>query len=322
MRELTFAEAIHEALVEEMRRDPDVFLIGEEIGAHVRPPSVTAGLWGEFGGDRVIDAPISEAIIAGSAVGAAFAGMRPIVDLLVADFMVDAMDVIVHQAAKGRYVSDGEAKVPMVVRASFGHGREDMANFEAWFVHVPGLKVVMPSTPYDAKGLLKSAIRDDNPVMFFEHGSFGRGLSGPVPEEEYTVPLGVGDIKREGSDVTIVATARMVHEALAAAEELTQEAIGLEVVDLRSLYPIDKTIVLDSVNKTGRLVVVHQAWKTGGVGAEISAIVAEEAFSSLKAPIARVAALDVPVPFNPALQAIALPSKDDIVNAVRNVLST
>lgn len=322
MREITFGEAIREALREEMLRDPTVYIIGEDVGINARPSRVSAGFYQEFGSDRVIDSPIAEGAIIGTSVGAALAGMRPVADLMQLDFMLDGMDVLVTHASRARYSSDGEVKVPMVIRATFGSGVEAFMNLEAWFMHVPGLKVVMPATPYDAKGLLKSAIRDDNPVIFLEHGSFGRELKGLVPEEEYTIPLGTADIKREGSDVTIVATARMVHEALAAAEELTKESISLEVVDLRSVSPIDKITILDSVKKTGRLIVAHDAWKTGGVGAEISAIVCEETLSSLKAPIARVAGLDVPMPAHPALRAMALPSRADIVDAAKKMMGS
>ena len=321
MRELSFTEAIREALQEEMRRDSSVYVIGLDVGIRAGVPKVTTGLEEEFGSDRLINTPIAEGIIAGSSVGAALMGMRPVAEVIVADFLSATMEAMFTNASKARYVSDGEAKVPMVLRVRVGGAGQYTASVEAWFVHVPGIKVVMPSTPYDAKGLLKSSIRDDNPVVFFEHGSLHQDSRGPVPEEEYTIPLGVADIKREGSDVTIVATAKMVHEALAAAEELAGESISLEVVDLRCPYPIDKRMILNSVKKTGRLIVTHQAWKTAGIGAEISTIVAEEAFSALKAPIVRVATPDVPVPFNYPLQRLILPTKDSIIAAVKEVLS-
>ena len=320
MRELTYSEAINEALREEMFRDSTVYIIGEDVGIYAMAHKASAGLYAEFGGDRVIDTPIAEAMIVGTSVGAALAGMRPVADLGIADFMLDGMDVLVNYAARARYCSDGEVKVPIVIRASFGAGGEMDLNLEAWFMHVPGLKVVMPSTPYDAKGLLKSAIRDDNPVIFFDHGTLYRELKGLVPKEEFTIPLGVADIKREGDDVTIVATAKMVHEALAAAEDLAKESISLEVVDLRSIYPIDMTMVLNSVNKTGRLVIAHQAWKTGGIGAEISAVVAEEAFSSLKAPITRVAHPDVPTPAGYTLENVFYVGANEIINAVHELI--
>ncbi|MDP3878683.1 MAG: alpha-ketoacid dehydrogenase subunit beta [Dehalococcoidales bacterium] len=321
MRELSFTEAIREALREEMRRDPRVYVIGLDAGIRPGVSKVTTGFEEEFGSDRVISAPIAEGIIAGSSVGAALMGMRPVAELLVADFMSAAMEPMFTSASRARYVSDGGAKVPLVLRTRVGGVGQYVASVEAWFVHIPGLKVVMPSTPYDAKGLLKSSIRDDNPVIFFEHGSLHQDMKGPVPEEEYTIPLGVADIKRTGSDVTVVAAAKMVHEALAAAEELAQESISVEVLDLRSLYPIDKTMLLNSVRKTGRLIVAHQAWKTAGIGAEISAIVAEEALGALKAPVARVATPDVPVPTAYPLQRLVLPGKDDISSAVRKVMA-
>ncbi|MDP3878705.1 MAG: alpha-ketoacid dehydrogenase subunit beta [Dehalococcoidales bacterium] len=322
MREISFTEAIREALREEMRRDSDVFVIGIDVGLRPGTTKVTTGLAEEFGTDRLINTPIAEGIISGAAVGAALMGMRPVAEIMFADFVMAIMEPMVTVAARARYITDGGASVPMVVRTPFSLGGAYMSNFEAWFVHVPGIKVVMPSTPYDAKGLLKSAIRDDNPVVFYEHQDFHRELKGPVPEEEYTIPLGVGDIKREGTDVTVVATGKMVHEALAAAEELAKESISVEVVDPRSLYPIDKNMILGSVRKTGRLVVAHEACKTGGIGAEISAIVSEEVFPSLKAPIARVANPDVHVPYIIPLQKLVVPSKDDIIESVRKVMST
>ncbi|MFH0768958.1 MAG: alpha-ketoacid dehydrogenase subunit beta [Chloroflexota bacterium] len=321
MREITYGDAIHEALHEEMLRDPTVYIIGEDAGLNARPPKASAGFYQEFGADRVIDAPIAEAAIIGGSVGAAMAGMRPVVDIMNEDFMLETLDVLVNHAARETYCSDGVLKVPMVIRATFGAGGEQVLNLESWFMHIPGLKVVMPTTPYDAKGLLKSAIRDNNVVLFLEHGSFGRGLKGQVPEKEYTIPIGVADIKRKGKDVTVVAVGKMVHEALAAAETLAKESISLEVIDLRSLSPLDKKTFLDSVKKTGRLIIAHQAWKTCGLGAEISAIVCEEALSSLKAPIIRVTAIEIPPPFHPALQAMAYPSKDDIINAAKKVMS-
>ncbi len=322
MREITFREALREALREEMRRDPNVYVVGIDVGIRPGTSKVSTGLAEEFGADRFVNTPIAEGIIVGSSVGAALMGMRPVTELLFGDLLTAAMEAMVTVASRARYASGGEAKVPMVLRAPFSISGTYMSNFEAWFVHIPGLKVVMPSTPYDAKGLLKSAIRDDNPVVFFEHQNFHRNLKGPVPEEEYTIPLGVADIKREGSDVTIVATARMVHEALAAAEELAGESISLEIVDLRSLYPIDKAMILNSVKKTGRLIVAHEAWKTAGIGAEISAIVTEEAFSALKAPIIRVASPDVHLPYIAPLQKLLLPTKDDIISAVKKIVSS
>ena len=278
---------------------------------------MTTGLLEAFGTDRVINTPISEGLITGASVGAALMGMRPVAEIRFADFFSTPMESMFTVASRARYVSNGEATVPMVLRTCIGGGGQYTASVEAWYAHIPGLKVVIPATPYDAKGLLKSAIRDDNPVVFFEHESLYEDLEGPVPEEEYTIPLGAGDIKREGSDVTVVAVGAMVHDALAAAEELAGESISLEVVDLRSVYPIDRSMILNSVRKTGRLIVVHQAWKTAGIGAEISAIVAEEAGLVLKAPLVRVTSPDVHVPFSYPLQRLVLPSKDDVVHAVK-----
>jgi pyruvate/2-oxoglutarate/acetoin dehydrogenase E1 component len=321
MREITFNEAIREALREEMRRDSNVYIVGEDVGVNARN-KLSATLLQEFGTDRIIDTPIAESVIIGSSVGAALAGMRPVVDIGWTDFMLDGMDALITQASRARYSSDGEAKVPMVIRAGYAFGLEAMMHLEAWFMHTPGLKVVIPSNPHDAKGLLKSAIRDDNPVIFLEHGSFGNQLKGPVPEGEYTVPIGLAEIKRKGTDITVVATGKMVHEALAAAEELVKESISLEVVDLRTVAPMDKATILESVKKTGRLIVAHEAVKTGGMGAEIGATVAEEAFSSLKAPIARVAAFDVPPPFNRGLRNMTLPTKLDIIDAAKNIMQS
>jgi len=322
MRKINFREALNEALQEEMRRDSAVFVMGEDVATPPGETRVNTGLREEFGADRVINTPISEGMITGTSAGAAIMGMRPVSEIRFADFLSTPLEAIFSVASRVSYVSDGEAKAPMVLRTCIGRGGMYRASVEAWYAHVPGVKVVIPSTPYDAKGLLKSAIRDDNPVIFFEHEDFYEDLIGPVPEEEYTIPLGVADIKREGSDATIVAIGTMVHEALAAAEELAGESINLEVVDLCSASPIDKTMILDSVRKTGRLIIAHHAWKTAGIGAEISAIVAEEAMPALKAPIIRVASLDVHAPFSYALQRHVLPSRENIINAVKDSLSS
>lgn len=324
-REITYAEAIREALRQEMRRDERVFLIGEDIGIYGGAFGVTYGLLEEFGEERVRDTPISEQTIAGAAIGAALIGMRPVAEIMFMDFVTLAMEQLVNQAAKLHFMFGGKAKVPMVLRTPAGSGTGAAAqhsqSLEAWFVHVPGLKVVMPSTPYDAKGLLISAIRDDNPVIFVEHKLLYK-TKGPVPEEEYTIPLGVADVKREGSDVTIVATSIMVRRALAAAEKLAQEGIEAEVIDPRTLKPLDTETIISSVMKTGRALIVHEAPKTCGFGAEVSARITEgEAFFYLDAPVRRLAGMDVPIPYNPKLERGVVPQEEDIIKAVRELVS-
>lgn len=330
MAEKRYGWAINEALKEEMRRDPKVCLLGEDVGLAGGVFGVTRGLLQEFGPDRVKDTPISESALVGLAVGAATLGLRPVVEIMFMDFIGLAMDQIANQAAKIRYMFGGQAKLPLVIRtqcgAGFSAGPQHSQSLEAWFVHVPGLIVAMPATPYDAKGLLKSAIRDDNPVIFIEH----KGLyatRGEVPEEEYLVPLGVAEVKREGSEVTVVATSRMVLEALAAAEVLAgrgpfQEGrgIALEVVDPRTLSPLDEDTILASVRKTGRLVVAHEAVRVGGFGAEVAALAAEKAFGDLRAPIQRVGALSAPIPFSPPLEKAVVPGRDQIICAVEEVM--
>lgn len=324
MKEFTVAEAIRAALREEMLRDETVFISGEDVGLFGGCFGVTQGLFEEFGEERVRDTPISETAIVGSAVGAAATGMRPVPEIMFIDFITVCMDQLVNQAAKMRYMFGGKAKIPMTLRAPIGAGISAAAqhsqSLEAWLAHVPGLKVVMPSSPADHKGLLKASIRDDNPVIFLEHKVL-YSVKGSEPEEEdYVIPLGKGDIKREGEDVTIVATSLMVYKALAAAEELAKEGISVEVVDPRTLVPLDKELILASVEKTGRLVVVHEAVKTGGFGGEIAAIVAEEAFDYLDAPIKRVAAHYVPIPFNTALEQFVVPGEQDIIAAVKEIV--
>ncbi len=323
MRKLTFAQALNEALRQEMRRDPTIYVAGEDVGRYGGIFGVTAGLLEEFGEERVRDTPITESAIIGSAVGAAAAGLRPVVEIMFIDFIGVALDQLFNQAAKMKYMFGGKAKLPIVVRTTCGAGMSAAAqhsqSLEAWFMHIPGLKVVAPSTPYDAKGLLISSIRDDNPVFFIEHKML-YGLEGEVPEEPYTIPLGVADIKREGKDVTVVATMAMVHKALEAAEDLAKEGIEVEVVDPRTLSPLDKETIINSVKKTHRLVIVHEAVKQAGPGAEIAAIVAEEAFEYLDAPIKRVAAPFTPVPFSPVLENAYIPSKESIISAVKEVV--
>lgn len=324
MREITYAQALNEALREEMERDPHVFVLGEDVGRHGGVFTVTKGLIDQFGSKRVRSTPISECAIVGAALGAAVVGCRPVAEIMYVDFMTIAMEMIVNQAAKIRYMFGGKAKVPMVVRTQGGGGRGNAAqhsqSLEAWFVHIPGLKVVMPATPYDAKGLLKSAIRDDNPVIFLENKNL-YFRKGPVPEGEYTIPLGVADIKRPGRDVTLIATSRMVGEALEAAEVLAQSGIDVEVIDPRTVAPLDMGTIVDSVKKTNRAVIVHEACRTCGIGAEIGMRLMEEAFDYLDAPVKRVAAVDVPVPYNRILEDAALPNLEDIISGVREVLA-
>jgi len=323
VREITYREAIREALREEMRRDESVFLIGEDIAEFGGSYKVTLGLVEEFGKERVRNTPISESAIIGAAVGAAIAGMRPVAEIMYVDFTTLAMDQIVNQAAKIRYMTGGQVKVPLVIRTQGGGGRSAAAHhsqsLEAWFFHVPGLKVVMPSTPYDAKGLLKAAIRDDNPVIFIEHKLL-YAEKGDVPEGDYLVPIGKANVKREGEDITIVATSFMVKKALLAAEELDKEGISMEVVDLRTLSPLDKSIIFSSVRKTGKLLIVHEACEQGGIGGEIVAEVLKEIFDYLDAPIERLAAKNTPVPFAPNLERFVIPQVEDITAKVKEIL--
>ena len=324
MRKIAYREALKEALREEMRRDFRVFLLGEDIGRYWGGAfKVTKGLAEEFGDERVRDTPISESAIIGAAVGAAITGMRPVAEIMFGDLTALAMDQIANQAAKIRYMFGGQARCPIVVRTPFGAGVNIAAHhsqsLEAWFMHVPGLYVAAPSTPYDAKGLLKTAIRSDNPVVFCEHKLL-YPLEGEVPEEEYTIPFGVADVKREGKDVTVVATLFMVHKALNAAEELEEEGISVEVVDPRTLTPLDKQAIIKSVKKTGRIVIVTEDCKTAGVSAEIAAVVAEEAIDYLDAPIKRVAEPDTPIPFSPPLEQYVIPDEKAIIKAVKEVV--
>ncbi|MDW8048355.1 MAG: dehydrogenase E1 component subunit alpha/beta [Nitrososphaerota archaeon] len=323
MRRIRYVQALNEALREEMRRDSRVFLMGEDIALYGGAYSVTKGLHEEFGLERVRDTPISEAAIAGAAAGAAMTGMRPVAEIMYIDFSTLAMDQIVNIAAKNRYMFGGKSIVPVVYRTQGGAGRgiaeHHSQSLEAWYMHVPGIFVVMPSTPFDAKGLLKTCIRDDNPVMFIEHKML-YGLEGEVPEVEYTVPLGVADIKREGTDVTIIAYSRMVHFALEAAEELAKEGISAEVVDPRTLKPLDIDTIINSVKKTNRAVVVYEGYRTCGVGAEITALIMEKAFDYLDAPVLRVAGEDVPIPMSPVLEDAAIPSKQKIIDAVKKIV--
>lgn len=323
MTEITYREAIKQALREEMQRDERVFLIGEDIGKFGGTNKVTLGLYEEFGAKRIRSTPISEAAIIGATVGAAATGLIPVAEIMYNDFITIGMDQMVNQAAKMRYMFGAKLSLPMTVRIPLGGRRSAAAQhsqcLEAWFVHVPGLKVVIPSNPYDAKGLVKSAIRDPNPVVVFENKML-YNTKGEVPEETYLVPLGKAKIVREGSDVTVVATSDMVAFAVKSSETLAAEGISAEVIDPRSLVPLDIEAIVNSVKKTGRLVVAHEACVTGGVGAEIAAQVAYKAFDYLKAPIERVGAKDSPIPFSPILEKYILPNDGDIVEAVRRTL--
>lgn len=322
MRELRYAEALNEALAEEMRRDPDVFLMGEDVGLFGGTFRVTEHLMAEFHSRRVRDTPIAEAGIVGMAIGAALGGLRPVPELMTMNFAIVAMDQIVNHASKLRYMFGGQVNLPITIRAAGGGGTQKGAqhshSIESWFVNTPGIRVVIPSTPYDAKGLLKSSIRNDDVVLFVEHEML-YSTRGPVPEEEYLLPLGVADVKRRGSDVTIVAWSKMVHEALRAAEELAAEGIEAEVLDPRTLDPFDWEALFASVAKTRRCVVAEEGWRTVGVGAEIAARLQERLFHELDAPVQRVAAADVPTPYARGLEQQALPHADDIVRAVLKI---
>jgi pyruvate dehydrogenase E1 component beta subunit len=321
-RVIMYREALNEALREEMHRDPTVFLMGEGIAGRGGSYKVTVGLLDEFGAQRVIDTPISEASFTGCGVGAAATGMRPVVEILFIDFTSLIIDQIVNQAAKYRFMTGGRGRVPMVLRTQGGSGNglaaQHSQSLEAWYYHVPGLKVVMPATPHDAKGLLKTAIRDDDPVVFIEHKLLYM-TKGPVPADEYTIPFGKADIKRPGRDVTLVAWSGMVQRALAAAELLAEDGIDVEVIDLRTLVPLDKEAILDSVRKTEHVVIAQEAVRRGGVASDICSMVQEEAFDYLNAPIRILAGKNTPIPFNLNLERACVPQEQDIVDAVKQV---
>jgi pyruvate dehydrogenase E1 component beta subunit len=321
-REITFGQAINEALAEEMRRDRTVFVMGEDVAEAGTPFKVLSGLVAEFGTQRVIDSPISEAGITGIGVGAAMTGMRPVIDIMFGDFITLTMDQLVNQAAKIHYMSGGKLKVPLVLRTTLGATRRSAAqhsqSLHAWVSHIPGLKVVLPATPYDAKGLLKSAIRDDNPVVFFEDKMMYQ-LKGPVPPEEYTLPLGVADVKRAGGDITLVATSSMVQVALAAAAALEGGGIDAEVVDIRTAVPLDKRTLIESVRKTGRAIVIDEGYERYGVTAEIASVIADGAFYYLDAPVKRMGAMDVPVPFSPVLEDQTVPTPNGVAEMARRL---
>jgi pyruvate dehydrogenase E1 component beta subunit len=322
MREITFGQAIREALAEEMRRNPKVFIMGEDVAEAGTPFKVLAGLVDEFGTARVIDSPISEAGITGLGVGAAMTGMHPVIDIMFGDFIGLAMDQIVNQAAKVHYMSGGKLKVPLVVRTTLGATRRSAAqhsqSLHAWVSHVPGLKVVLPSTPYDAKGLLKTAIRDENPVIFFEDKMMYQ-LKGLVPEDDYTIPFGVADIKRSGSDISIIATSSMVQVALEAAEILGKSGISAEVIDPRTTFPLDKQTLIESAKKTSRAIVIDEGYERYGVTAEIASVIAEGAFYYLDAPVKRMGAMDVPIPFSPVLEDLTVPTATSVVELARTL---
>jgi pyruvate dehydrogenase E1 component beta subunit len=320
VRELTLGQAVKEAIAEEMRRDPRVFLLGEDVAEAGTAFKVLTGLVDEFGTDRILDTPISEAGFTGLAVGAAMTGLRPIVDIMFGDFIGLTMDQMFNQAAKIHYMSGGEWKVPMVLRTTLGATRRSAAqhsqSLHAWFSHIPGLKVALPSTPYDAKGLMKQAIRDDNPVIIFENKMM-YGLKGPVPEEEYTIPFGVADIKRVGTDITLVATSGMVQVALGAAKLLAEVGISAEIVDPRTTWPLDEATLIESACKTSRAIVLDEGYARYGAGAELAAVIAEGAFYNLDAPVKRMCAMHVPIPFSPPLEDATVPTAKSVFETAR-----
>ncbi len=322
VRELTFGDAIREALAEELRRDASVFIMGEDVAEAGTPFKVLTGLVEEFGTERVIDTPISEAGITSLAVGAAMTGLRPVVDIMFGDFITLTMDQMVNQAAKVHYMSGGKLKVPMVMRTTLGATRRSAAqhsqSLHVWFSHVPGLKVVVPSTPYDAKGLLKTAIRDDNPVAFFEDKMMYK-LKGPVPAAEYLIPFGVADVKRAGTDITLVATSSMVQVALEAARQLAEIGLSAEVVDPRTTFPLDKQTLIESARKTSRAIVIDEGYERYGVTAEIAAVIADGAFYYLDAPVKRIGARDVPIPFSPPLEDATVPSEKTVFEMAKTL---
>jgi pyruvate dehydrogenase E1 component beta subunit len=323
MREITYLEAVREAMTQEMERDPSVFLIGEDIGEYGGAFQVTYGMLEKFGPERILDTPITELALTGAATGAALIGMRPIAEIMFMDFTTLASEQLVNQAAKLRFMFGGQSTVPLVLRTPAGSGtgaaEHHSQSFENWFVHVPGLKVVMPSTPYDVKGLLVASIRDNNPVVFVEHKLLYKS-KGDVPEDLYEVPLGKADVKREGKDLTIVAYSIMAQRSLQAAEELSKEGIDVEVVDPRTLRPLDTETIVNSVKKTGKVLIVHEAVKTGGFGGELAGVIAEsEAFGYLEAPIIRLAGKELPIPYNRNLEQASVPQIEDIVEKAREL---
>ena len=323
-RELTFAQAIREALDEELARDPDIFILGEDVAAWGGVFRTTEGLLEKYGPERIIDTPLSEEGFVGLAVGAAMTGMHPVAEIMFGDFITLVMDQLVNQAAKMRYMTGGQARVPLTVRATMGGGRSSGAqhsqSWHSWFAHVPGLKVVVPSTPFDAKGLLKTALRDPNPVIFFEDKVMYAKVKGPVPEEDYTIPFGKADVKREGSDVSLIALSRMIQPTMAAAVLLEKEGIQAEVIDPRTLSPLDEETILNSIRKTGGAVVIDEGYNRFGATAELASLIAYGAFDYLDAPVERLGAMDVPIPFSPVLEFATIPDEEKIITAVHKVL--
>ena len=323
MREITYRQALNEALDEEMARDSSVFLLGEDIAIYGGAYGVTANLWGKYGDDRVRDTPISESAIAGIGLGAALTGMRPVGEIMYIDFISLALEQIGNQAAKIRYMFGGKCTVPLTIRTEGGAGRtlgaHHSQSLESWLMHIPGIKVVMPSTPYDAKGLLKASIREDNPIVFIEHKML-YNTKGNVPEKEYVLPIGVAEVKREGKDVTIVTYSKMVLLALEAAKLLENEGISVEIIDVRTLLPLDIKTIVKSTRKTNRVIIVEEDCKTGGAGAEIGIQIVENAFDYLDAPIMRIAGADVPMPKSPVLEKLAIPDTERICEGVREIL--
>jgi len=323
VREITFGQAIKEAIAEEMRRDPTVILMGEDVAEAGTTFKVLEGLVTEFGKDRIIDTPISEAGFTGLGVGAAMAGMRPIVDIMFGDFLMIIMDQVANQAAKIHYMSGGKWKVPMVIRATMGATRRSAAqhsqSLHAWPSHIPGLKVVVPSTPYDAKGLFKAAIRDDNPVVMFEHKISYRKVKGHVPDEDYVIPLGVADVKRQGSDITLVALSSMVQVALGAAKMLEEIGVSAEVVDPRTTWPLDEKTLVESVRKTSRCLVIDEGYSRYGVTGELASVIQEQAFYDLDGPVRRLGAMHVPIPFSPPLEDVTVPSERQVFDLARQM---
>jgi len=323
VREITFGQAIKEAIAEEMRRDPTVILMGEDVAEAGTTFKVLEGLVTEFGKDRIIDTPISEAGFTGLGVGAAMAGMRPIVDIMFGDFLMIIMDQVANQAAKIHYMSGGKWKVPMVIRATMGATRRSAAqhsqSLHAWPSHIPGLKVVVPSTPYDAKGLFKAAIRDDNPVVIFEHKISYRKVKGHVPDEDYVIPLGVADVKRQGSDITLVALSSMVQVALGAAKMLEEIGVSAEVVDPRTTWPLDEKTLVESVRKTSRCIVIDEGYSRYGVTGELASVIQEQAFYDLDGPVRRLGAMHVPIPFSPPLEDVTVPSERQVFDLARQM---
>jgi pyruvate dehydrogenase E1 component beta subunit len=325
VRELTFGEAIKEAIAEEMRRDPKVVLMGEDVAEAGTTFKVLVGLVDEFGKERIIDTPISEAGFTGIGVGAAMAGMRPIVDIMFGDFLMIIMDQVANQAAKIHYMSGGKWKVPLLIRATMGATRRSAAqhsqSLHAWPSHIPGLKVVVPSTPYDAKGLFKAAVREDNPVVIFEHKISYRKVKGPVPDEDYIIPLGVADVKREGTDITLIALSSMVQVALGAAKMLEEVGISAEVVDPRTTWPLDEKTLVESVKKTSRCIVIDEGYFRYGITGELASLIQEQAFFDLDGPVRRLGAMHVPIPFSPSLEDVTVPSERQVFDLARQMVN-